>query len=125
MAENYTSNIKAICKVYTQDEAASMLGVSVKSIQNYLSGERPGKKSIGKIQELYNKLLSNKWERLPQENSKTGKKEVSITADAVLLKVLLQEFADYKAQKEGVNADDVISDIENKARLILKVASKV
>lgn len=119
MAGTLNKMIEHICKAYTQEEAAALLGVTAKSVQNYLSGENPSKKIIGKIQELYRKLKDNNWERIPMQVLSDRSEVFQITPEAVLLKVLIQEFAEYKAEKEGLDPKRVIKDIENKARIIL------
>lgn len=124
MAGMLNKMIEHICKVYTQEEAAALLGVTGKSIQNYLAGENPSKKTAGKIQELYKKLKGNNWERIPLHELEERSEALQITPEAVLLKVLIQEFAEYKAEKEGLDPKKVVKDIENKARIILEVARR-
>lgn len=124
MGNSFKESITRICEIYTQDEAAALLGVASKSIQNYLAGQNPSKKTIGKIQELYKKLKGNNWERLPIQQLNGQHHSLQITPEAALLRVLVKEFAEYKAEKEGLDPDKIIKDIESKARIILEVVNR-
>lgn len=124
MVNSVKQMITKIISLYTQDEAGGLLGVSSKSIQNYLDGKPASKKISGSILELYRKLSDNNWERIPLHKLSEKHKTLQITPEGALLKTLVQEFADYKADKEGLDSKKIIRDIENKARIILEVVNR-
>jgi predicted transcriptional regulator len=59
---DYSTEIRALLRRYTQQEVANMLGVSLRSVQNYVAEEspkKPSKEVSRKIHEVHKELFEN------------------------------------------------------------------
>jgi len=110
-------------KLYTIDELASILLTSSRSISNYKDTGKAGKKALDRVEALYQALEANGWKKITVSQWLLPSSQ--ITAEAILLQVLVDEFAQYKAKNDGLTASDIVKDIESKARLILTVSNKM
>lgn len=88
MAEKLDEMIVRLLGVYTQEELKDLLGVSLKSIDNYKNGANPNKKTKAEVLNLYKKVSENNWQRLQISNKSAGPATNTVSAAGIVLKRL-------------------------------------
>lgn len=104
MPQKLDEMIIKLLEVYTQEELKSLLGVSLKSIDNYKNGANPSKKTQAELISLYNKVSENKWQKLPAEKNPFGSLELA--TERALIRVMLDELAFLKSKITRVRTNE-------------------
>jgi transcriptional regulator with XRE-family HTH domain len=110
--ENTVKIINQLLEQYTQEELSRKLGVSLRSIQNYLSGTEPRKEVARKLQEIRNGHSDKGPVMHPYVEGLVTKKIIQIEAmqrvQITLLKELFAKSQGITSMEAGLIVEKII-----------------
>jgi transcriptional regulator with XRE-family HTH domain len=104
MSDSYfIKNLKKILDKYSQQETANLLGVNLRSITNYLSGQNPYAKTVRKVEEIVLKMETGKaiTPIVGLQNNDLNEPDYNNTK--VLLDMLTKQTDIIKSQQETIH----------------------
>jgi transcriptional regulator with XRE-family HTH domain len=138
MSLTHKDMIAYLLERYTQEELATILDTSTRSIDNYQKGRTPSKKTKEIIHETYEKISANNGKKVPVKDIKVRfeadpnklisemiEQTVAITATQNILKPIIYElYATHRSEMLTKTVNELDNLIASEAKRLLEIIQR-